>query len=250
MLKKDVVKEIKECLENTDLSYREIAKQFNCSTSTISSINNGQTYTEERTYPIRNTTSSLTDNERAFCCKLFKEGYTVKQIHIILSKGSYSTMANVVKGRGEYIYDEVLEKRRQTFDIITTPSEVFINTLSYDLTIHDFVYIKFLSRMNVSLNDILVLYMPLINYPTMFSNYPIKTLDDIQRYIEWGGTKNKIIYWILQVYYNKVNTYNNEKFYYNDININRFLKLSQSLDLQIVKEMLNFETKDNFKQRT
>lgn len=250
MLKKEDVASIKQLLSTTELTYRDIAGQFNCSPSTVSNINSGKSYQEPNMdYPLRAVRAILSDNDKAFCVKLFNEGYTIKQIHIIIGKASYTTIHSAITSTAKYKADAVLEKRLEIFNIITTPSHVFINTLDYDLTIHDFVYIKYLSRMNVPLDKVIELYLPLINYPTQFNNHPIKTVDDVKCYIEWGGTKNRIIYWILQLYYNKVNCYNKLDFYYNDININRFLKINQKLDLKIVKEMIEFDTKENFLKR-
>lgn len=58
----DEVKEIHEILLNSELSFKEIGKQFNCSADTISNINAGKTkkyQLKEYTYPLRKHPNSV-----------------------------------------------------------------------------------------------------------------------------------------------------------------------------------------------
>ena len=250
MLKKEDVSTIKQLLLSNEYTLEEIAIQVGVSKTTVANINSGKAYRDKSLeYPLKLKKGAFTKNEVGFCAHLHRLGYTIKQINIILSKGSYTTISNNVYSNAEYITEETLEERKRIFDIISKPNEKLINKVTYNLTLDDFIYIKFLARMGAEIEDIYTIYLPFIASSTEFSAFPIDSIEKVRQYCEWGGKNNKIIYWIQQIYYNRVSSCENIKFYYDDINVDKLLLLDNTMSPQIIKEMITVKTKENFTKR-
>ena len=97
MISRQVVEAIKKDLLTTDNSINEIAEHYKVSKATVNNINIGKSHKEDILYPIRQPSNYyFADNEVAFIRYLAEEGYSAKQIHIILTKGSYSTISNII----------------------------------------------------------------------------------------------------------------------------------------------------------
>ena len=97
MISLDIVKAIKQDLLITDNPINEIADRYKVSKATVNNINTGKSHKEDILYPIRQPSNYyFADNEVAFIRYLAEQGYSAKQIHIILTKGSYSTISNII----------------------------------------------------------------------------------------------------------------------------------------------------------
>lgn len=183
MLKKEDVSTIKQLLLTNEYTLEEISNKIGVSKTTVANINNGKAYRDKSlTYPLKAKKGAFTKDEIGFCAHLHQLGYTIKQINIILSKGSYTTISNNVYSNLPYIENKELEERKRIFDIITKPNDKLINKTSFDLLKEDFVYIKFLARMGAELEDIYKLYLPLIAASTEFSEFPIDSMEKIKQY--------------------------------------------------------------------
>lgn len=252
MISKKVVSQIKDDLENTEKTITEIAHQYEISRTTVMNINAGRTHGENREYPIRaNPNNYFAKNEIAFIQHLAFLGYSIKQIHIIMTKGSYSTIANILKPSSEkfkYKANSRLDRRRDIFDILVTPHAAFINSYSNILTYDDAVYIKFLGRFMANMVDVIYIYLPIMETEIMAMEYPLESREDVKRYLEWGGTAIQNIWWIKNIYNNKVNNLEESPVFYNNFNIERFKQIDENIDLTIVEEMVNFRTKENYKR--
>jgi hypothetical protein len=254
MISKDIVKKIKEELLLTDLTITDIAAKYNVSKATVNNINVGKSHRENTIYPIRQSSNNyFSDNEVAFIRKLSNAGYSAKQIHIILTKGSYSTISNILNKKTraeelEYVSDNFLEERLRVFNFISTPHTELINQHSNEITFEDAIYIKFLGRFMADLLDTLVAFLPIIEEDMIGFNFPIEDREDLERYLEWGGTQFKTIWFIKNIFYNIINRIDEDLIYYNDFPIVRFKEVNPRINLLIVKEMVEFETKENYKK--
>ena len=254
MINKDIVKKIKEDLLMTSDHINEIADRYKVSRASVNNINTGKSHKENILYPIRKLSNNyFTDNEIAFIRLLANEGYSAKQIHIIITKGSYSTVSNIINyntrpDNYEYEYDKFLEERREIFDFISTPHIELVNTYTDMVTIDDAIYIKLLGRFMSDLLDTLEIFLPLIESEMIGFSHPIKDRDDIATYIEWGGTAFNSIWWIKNIFNNKINRVGDEPIHFNQFPIVRFKEVRSDINLIIIKEMIDFETKENFKR--
>lgn len=254
MISKEIVKQIKQELELTNTHINDIAAKFGVSKATVNNINAGKSHKEERLYPIRQASNYyFTDNEVAFIRYLAKEGYSAKQIHIIITKGSYSTISNVIAhktrpGDYEYTHDSFMDERRRVFDFISTPHPELVNRYTDNITYEDGVYIKLLGRFMADLVDTLVIFIPLMESDTVGFKYKIETREDIERYLEWGGTYIKTIWWVKSIFNNKVNRLQEKLITYDNFPINRFREINPTINLVIIKEMIDFETKENYRK--
>lgn len=255
MTRKERVKLIKHDLEFTDKTLSSIAAEYEVSRTTVNNINNGKTHKENREYPIRQTNAQyFTDNEVAFVRLLAEEGYSAKQIHIIMLKGSYGTVSNLIarKTRAEktiYRKDKNLELRRRIYDEITTPREEFINQHSERITLEDAVYIKFLGRFMADLAATVYIFLPLMETEMIAYDHKILSLDDVHQYLEWSGTSFETIWWIKNIFNNKVNNLLNQPIYYDDFPFYRFQEINQDIDMEVVRQMIYFNTKENYRRR-
>lgn len=107
-VKDNQIERIINALNNTDLSMKEIAKQENCSSSLISSINNGKThYNSDYSYPIRKNKSTknylkLTNQEVDLIIGLLKDGHlTMTQIGQQFNCSRY-TIGDINNGKKYY----------------------------------------------------------------------------------------------------------------------------------------------------
>lgn len=254
MIAKEIVKQIKEDLLLTNDHINQIAERYKVSKATVNNINVGKSHKEDTLYPIRQPLNYyFTDNEVAFIRKLSHEGYSAKQIHIIMTRGSYSTISNILafKTRAtELVYntDEKLEERRNVFDFISTPHAELINQYTDSVTLEDAVYIKLLGRFMADLLETLEIFLPLIESEMVGFTYPIETKEDIIRYLEWGGTSFGSIWWIKSIFNNKINRVGEDTIHYDDFEIIRFREVNPTINLSIIKDMINFDTKENYKK--
>jgi len=254
MIHKDKVKKIKEDLLLTELPIAEIAKIHGVSKATVNNINVGKSHKEQTIYPIRQSNNYIfTDNEVAFIRLLQEEGYSAKQIHIIMTRGSYSTVSNILsrKTRAEefdYKEDKFLERRREMFDLIVNPSSELVNNFSDQITYEDAVYIKLLGRFMADLVDTIEAFLPVIEVGMIGYKYPIETREDIEKYLEWGGSEFSTIWFIKNIFNNKINRLNEQPIHYNDFPITKFKMIDPFADLTIIKEMIDFKTKENYRK--
>lgn len=254
MISKEIVKQIKAELELTTTHINDIAAKFGISKATVNNINAGKSHREERLYPIRQASNYyFTDNEVAFVRYLAKLEYSAKQIHIIITKGSYSTISNIIAhktrpGYYEYTEDKFLEERRRVFDFISTPHAELVNKYTDNITYEDGVYIKLLGRFMANLVDTLFIFIPLMESDMVGFKYKIDKKEDIERYLEWGGSYFKTIWWVKSIFNNKVNRLQEKLITYDNFPINRFREISPTINLGIVKEMIDFETKENYRK--
>lgn len=253
MISKDTVIKIKIELEHTDNSIASIASRYSVSKATINNINTGKSHREERKYPIRQSNNYFSDNEVAFIRKLAAEGYSAKQIHIILTKGAYSTISNIIarKTRSEeteYKKDDLLEERLSVFNLISSPHEELVNTFTDQITLEDAQYIKLLGRFMADMISTIEVFMPLIQSNMVGFSYKIETREDLERYLEWRGDSFGTIWWIKNIFINKINNLNGDPIHYNQFPIQRFREIYPEINLFTVKEMVEFETKENYKK--
>lgn len=184
MKKEEVIKLIED-LKNTCLSFSDLAIKYNVSKMTIYNINCGKTHKQQNlTYPIREKTSASLDEKAKYFAAHYRDRYKTKQLHLIIGKGTYAMVALAKDYEDKYKEDEELEKRRQVFDIITTPNERFISTLDNRINLGDMQYIKFLGRFGAPLDKIIELYSFAVVMDNPASPYPISTKEDIQKYLE------------------------------------------------------------------
>ena len=253
MINKETVKAIKHELLTSIKSITEIAEHYKVSRATVTNINCGKSHREDTQYPLRqNINFKFSNNDVAFIRKLSNEGYSAKQIHIMLSQGAYSTISNILsfKTREEidYEYDAALEERKTIFDILVTPSPHLINKYTDALTIEDAQYIKFLGRFMAPLIDVIETYLPIIESDMIGFQHKITTRDDLERYLEWGGTSFGTVWLIKNIYNNKFNKLKGEPIFYTDFSTLSFLGEYPDLNLDIANEMVTFDTKENFKK--
>lgn len=254
MIRKEVVCKIKEDLLMTNDTIETIAERYKVSRASVNNINTGKSHKEDILYPIRRQNNYyFSNNEIAFIRHLATLGYSAKQIHIIITKGSYSTVSNIINGKTRpldevYEYDKFLEERREVFDFISQPHPELVNNYTDSITLDDAVYIKLLGRFMANLVDTLEIFLPLIESEMVGFTYQIRTRDDIEMYLEWGGTSFGIIWWIKNIFNNKINRLGDEPIHYNDFPIVRFREVNPNINLVIVKEMIELETKENYKK--
>lgn len=256
MIQSHVVEAIKKDLLLTEDTVAAIAQRYNVSKATVNNINTGKSHKETILYPIRQPTNySFSDNEVAFIRRLNKTGYSAKQIHIIMGKGSYSTISNIITEKTRpnifnYEVDGYLEHRLSTFNFIITPHPELVNTYTDALTLEDAVYVKLLGRFMASLIDTIEIFLPLIESDMLGYKYKIITKDDLAAYLEWGGVAFNTIWLIKNIYNNKFTFLKGETINFNDFNIRRFLEVDEGIDLDLISEMIKFDTKENFKKGT
>jgi hypothetical protein len=254
MIHPDKVKKIKEDLLLTELPIAEIAKNHGISKATVNNINIGKSHKEQIIYPIRQPNNYVfSDNEVAFIRLLQKEGYSAKQIHIIMTRGSYSTISNILSRKTraeeiEYAEDKFMERRREMFDLIVTPHTELINPFSDQIIYEDAVYIKLLGRFMADLVDTIEAFLPIIEVNMVGYSYPIETREDIEKYLEWGGSEFATIWFIKNIFNNKINKINEQPIHYDDFPIAKFKIIDPFADLTIIKEMIDFKTKENFRK--
>lgn len=239
-------------LQHDELSIVEIANKYDVSRNTITNINNGTSYyNKDLTYPIRKVKKKKGYNYyyKAFVQHYYKQ-YGLKRLHIILSQFNYNTLNNWLKEEiVPYSYNKELEERKFVFDCITKPRKEFI-TSQNSITLRDAVYIKFLARFGVSLADVIYTFIDVINYEGGYYKLkPLKTKEDVEKYLDWGGTESRIIWYIKNVWYQKFYNYDNEPYYYNDFDLSVFNNILNEKELQIASEMMNCNTKENWKRR-
>jgi hypothetical protein len=255
MINKDIVKQIKQDLITTEIHINDIAERYHVSRATVNNINKGISHKENTLYPLRQLNNHyFLDNEVAFIRDLAKQGYSAKQIHIIITKGSYSTISNILgyKTRPEeieYIPDKFLEERREVFNFIITPHHELINQFNGMITLEDAIYIKLLGRFMADLLDTLEIFLPIIESDMVGFTYKIETKDDIARYLEWGGTTFGTIWWIKSIFNNKINRIGEDPIHYDQFPIGRFKEVDFGINLLIIKEMIEFDTKENYRKK-
>lgn len=254
MIDKNIVKQIKQDLLMTEDRISDIADRYKVSKATVNNINIGKSHRENILYPIRQLSNNyFTDNEVAFIRHLSELGYSAKQIHIIITKGSYSTISNIIgyKTRPdhyEYIPDKFLDERREVFNFIITPHPELINRYTDSITLEDAIYIKLLGRFMANILDTLEIFLPIIESEMIGFTHKIETRDDIARYLEWGGTAFGTIWWVKNIFNNKINRVQDDPIHYNEFPIVRFREVNPNINLIIVKEMIDFETKENYRR--
>lgn len=254
MISRDIVNKIKEDLLMTNDHINEIADRYKVSKATVNNINVGKSHKENILYPIRQLVNNyFTDNEIAFIRDLSSKGYSAKQIHIIITKGSYSTISNIISYKTrpehyEYKIDKFLEERRAVFDFIATPHAELINTFTDSVTYDDAVYIKLLGRFMADLLDTLEIFLPLIEGEMVGFTYQIQSKEAIAAYLEWGGTAFGSIWWIKSIFNNKINKIAEKEIHYNDFPIARFREVDPKINLILIKEMVDFDTKENYRK--
>lgn len=254
MIKKEIVTQIKQELVLTANSIPEIAKKYNVSRASVNNINIGKSHKEDILYPLRQPANYFfSDNEVAFIRHLSVEGYSAKQIHIIMCRGSYSTISNILGEKtrsnlGDYEPVDYLEERREIFDFIAAPKTEFINPFTDNITVDDAIYIKLLGRFMAPLLDTIEAFLPIIESNMVGYTYPLETREDIAAYLEWGGTAFPTIWWIKGIFNNKINRIGDIAVHYDQFPIERFLEVEPNINLDIIKEMINFETKENYKK--
>lgn len=254
MISKNIVLAIKNDLFATNDSVSQLSERYKVSKATINNINVGKSHKEDRVYPIRQPSNYyFSDNEVAFIRHLAANGYSAKQIHIIMTKGSYSTISNIIgyKTRPEdytYAPDKFLEERKNVFDFISTPHTKLINPFINSITYEDAVYVKLLGRFMASLLDTLEAFLPIIETDMVGFTHPMQTREDIETYLEWGGTAFGSIWWIKSIFNNKVNKLNDKPIHYNNFPIVRFKEVDPHINLIIIKEMIEFNTKENYRK--
>lgn len=253
MISKDIVQKIKIELEHSTNSINSISERYSVSKATVNNINSGKSHREERVYPIRESNNYFSDNEVAFIRQLAKDGYSAKQIHILLAKGAYSTISNIIAHKtrveaGGYKEDKFLEERKKVFDFLVTPHPLLVNTYTDQITVEDAQYIKLLGRFMADQISTIEIFMPLIESDMAAFKYKIETREDLERYLEWRGDAFKIIWWIKNIFVNKVNNLNGEPINYDAFPLIRFREVDPQINLPLIKEMIDFETKENYRK--
>lgn len=256
MISKEVVALIKQDLLMTEDHFNDIADRYKVSRASVNNINTGKSHKENILYPIRKLSNNyFSDDEVSFIRYLSKIGYSAKQIHIILTKGSYSTISNIISSKtrvevGEYAGNKFLDERKYIFDIISTPHPNLVNTYTDTLTYEDAVYIKLLGRFMSNLIDTIEIFLPLIETEMIGFKHLLEDREDIETYLAWGGTTFNTIWWIKSIFNNKVNNLAGVPIHYDNFPIVLFKDIDPTINLIIVKDMINFETKENFKKST
>ena len=246
--------EIIKDLQENKLTIQEISMKYDLSRNSISNINLGNTYFNKNIdYPIRKVRANpgLDNYYKAFVqhyCHL----YNIKQLHIIVGKFNYNTIANMVNSEEKipYTYNPQLETRRRVFDVIRTPRKEYLVSTQDTIELPDSIYIKFLARFNTPIADVIEIFLDIINNEGgVYKMSPLKTKDDIKQYLDWEGTQSSIIWFIKGVYYNRIKEVQGQKFYYDDFDISHFDNLLTKRESNIAKKMVQFETKENFTRR-
>ena len=96
--------------------------------------------------------------------------------------------------------------------------------------------------------DTICIFLPIIETEMVAYRNPIQTKEDIETYLEWGGTSFKTIWFIKKVYNNSINNINEETIYYDLFPIERFKEIDENIDLLLVKEMVGVDTKENYRK--
>lgn len=241
-------------LEKEELSIKEIAEKYGVNKGTISNINNGKSYFDaNRKYPIRDARENRCTNTyyKTFIA-YYNKYYTYKQLHIMISKFSYPTICDMPKSVTKVIYgyNAELEERRKIFDIITTPNKKILSSID-KITFEDAIYIKFLARFGVKLEDIIYMFLNIINEESkVYQMIPLETKEDITKYLSWEGKQSSIIWFIQGIYYNTIKHINNQPIYFDDFDVEKYFESVLTVkQVKIAKEMLNFHTQENFLRR-
>lgn len=252
---KKLLNDIIADLEKEELSVKEIAEKYNLNRGTISNINNGKSYFDKnRKYPIRNARENRCTNTyyKTFV-SYYSKHYSYKQLHLIISNFSYPTICSMGKGSTNstiYGYNAELEERRKVFDIITKSNKNFITSID-KITFEDAIYIKFLGRFGAKIEDIIFIFLDVINRESeTYQMIPLKTKEDIVKYISWEGKQSSIIWFIQGIYYNTIKNIYDEPIYFNDFDIEKYFgSVLTEKQIAIAKEMLDFETQENYLRR-
>ena len=252
---KKILNDIILDLEREELSIKEIAEKYGVSKGTISNINNGKShFNNNRKYPIRKARENRCINVyyKAFISH-YNKHYNYKQLHIIISKFSYPTICDMARfvNKGDYGYNAELEERRKVFDIITTPNKKFLNSID-KITFEDAIYIKFLARFNTKIEDVIYIFLDIINRESeVYQMIPLQTKEDVIKYLSWGGKQSSILWFIQGIYYNTIKNINNQPIFFDDFDIEKHFKdVLTTKQLKIAKEMLDFHTQENYLRRT
>ena len=112
----------------------------------------------------------------------------------------------------------------------------------------DAVYIKLLGRFMANLIDTLEIFLPIIESEMIGYEFPIESKDDLARYLEWGGSAFSMIWWIKSIFNNKINNLNEQPIHYNDFPVAKFKEVDETINLIIIKEMIDFNTKENYRK--
>ena len=99
-----------------------------------------------------------------------------------------------------------------------------------------------------NLLDTLEAFLPIIESDMVGFDHPIKTREDIEAYLEWGGTSFSSIWWIKSIFNNKINRVGEQLIHYDKFPIVKFREVEPTINLIIIKEMIEFETKENYRK--
>lgn len=246
-MKKEQVKELQRLLRDSDIPITHLAKQFNCTAATVHNINKGATHHDPAIdYPIRKESyHAATDTNKLGFLYKYKSQYKPSVMAAILEL-NYQTVLKYYNEPTQYPYqyDAAIERRKDVLDIMAQPrEELFHQYGDINVTIEDAVYFKFLYTIQKDEALIVAAYHNWLELEFPIQDYPIAaTIEDIRKYLEWDGTKSKLIWFIRGIGNGKIKSVGNNTIRYTDFEMRRLRRYMSEEDFQIALDLFAYNT--------
>ena len=250
-MKNNQLEQLYNDLASTTLPIEELAKKYGVSAATIHNIDKGKTHHNSAlSYPIRKepARATINPNKIAFL-QLYKNMYKPSVMAAILEI-NYETACKYYAAESQsftYIHDSAIEERKYVVDVMAEPRPEFIHDYGDSgLTWNDAVYFKFLYTLNKDEAAIVWCYKKWLDTEFIDETYPITaSIDDLRRYLEWDGTKSKLIWFIRGIGNGKVKTVQvsggkTKDFFFNDFEIRRFRPYLTEEQFRIAEDIIDY----------
>ena len=194
-------------LRNTQKDFRSIAQENNLSLATIYNINNGKThYDNSFSYPLRPTGVHQPD----IAAWVYHHQQTTKIQHLaILANINYQTALKYATEKRPYTPIPPLDYQLELWQHLTTPNSAIIHsTGDINLTYEDTLYLKFLYTFNKDRVAVLFTLKKWLDLEFPLTQRPIAdTYDTLAAYLEWGGTKSKLLWYASGIIEGRIKLY-------------------------------------------
>lgn len=182
-------------LRNTQKSFQSIAQENNLSLATIYNINNGKTHKDpSQDYPLRRLGVYQPD----IAAWVYHHQHEFKLQHLAVIAGiNYQTALKYATEDRPYIPLPALDHKLNLMRRLITPNKEIIHaTGDINLTYNDVLYLRFLYTFNKDRTAVLFTLKNWLDIEFPFMRRPIAdTYDSLASYLEWGGTKSKILWY-------------------------------------------------------
>ena len=194
-------------LRNTQKSFQSIAQENNLSLATIYNINSGKTHKDPtQTYPLRRLGIYQPD----IAAWIYHHQFEFKLQHLAIIAGvNYQTALKYAEEERLYTPLPSLDHKLDLWRRLTKPrQEVVHSTGDINLTYNDVLYLRFLYTFNKDKVAVLFILKNWLDLEFPFMRRPIAdTYDSLAAYIEWGGTKSKILWYASGVIEGRIKYY-------------------------------------------